>query len=211
MATRVGGNPELIAEDRGIIVTAGDEQALAAEIERLLHDSSMRTALSSNAKKFAEEHFTIAKMRQRYEDLYTDLLERKAGRNPHRAFCDKNRTSTRSLRVAIVAASPRYVGGQSVQADLLLSSMRSDPAIEAHLIPIDPPFPRVLNWVGRHSVPSYTCPRTVLSSGTVARPEECRRRPHLFGFLLVLSGSAGTGIADCPARGSKGADPLPQR
>ncbi len=149
VASRVGGNSELIAEDRGIMVTAGDEQALAAEIERLLHDSSMRTALSSNAKKFAEEHFTIAKMRQRYEDLYTDLLERKAGRNPHRAFCDKNRTSTRSLRVAIVAASPRYVGGQSVQADLLLSSMRSDPAIEAHLIPIDPPFPRVLNWVGR--------------------------------------------------------------
>ena len=149
VASRVGGNPELVAENRGILVTAGDELSLAAEIDRLLRDSSMRATLGSNAKKFAEDHFTIAKMRQRYEDLYTDLLERKAGGNRHRTFGHENGTSTRSLRVAIVAASPRYVGGQSVQADLLLSSLRSDPAIEAHLIPIDPAFPRALNWVGR--------------------------------------------------------------
>jgi glycosyltransferase involved in cell wall biosynthesis len=35
VATRVGGNPELIDESRGILVTPGDDQCLSAAIERL--------------------------------------------------------------------------------------------------------------------------------------------------------------------------------
>jgi glycosyltransferase involved in cell wall biosynthesis len=147
VASGVGGNPELLAESRGILVTLGDEQSLAGEIERLLRDSSLRAELAGNAKKFAEKQFTISKMQQRYEDLYTDLLARKARRNSHRSFHQENGRSTLPLRVAIVAASMRYVGGQSVQADLLLSNLRNDPEIEAHLIPIDPGFPPVLKWV----------------------------------------------------------------
>jgi hypothetical protein len=52
-------------------------------------------------------------------------------------------------RVAIVAASLRYVGGQSVQADLLLRHWKNDPEIDATLIPIDPPLPRAVAWVER--------------------------------------------------------------
>jgi len=55
----------------------------------------------------------------------------------------------RSLRVAIVAPSLRYVGGQSVQAELLLANWKNDAAVEATLIPIDPAFPRVLSWVAQ--------------------------------------------------------------
>ena len=50
-------------------------------------------------------------------------------------------------RVAIVAASLRYVGGQSVQADLLLRHWQNDPEIQATLFPIDPILPRALAWV----------------------------------------------------------------
>ena len=81
VATRVGGNPELITEGRGILVPPGDDQCLSAAIERLLRDAPMRTALGNNGKRFAEANFTVSQMRQRYEALYTDLLTKKTRQN----------------------------------------------------------------------------------------------------------------------------------
>jgi glycosyltransferase involved in cell wall biosynthesis len=52
------------------------------------------------------------------------------------------------LRVAIVVASLRILGGQSVQAQRLLDGWRGDSAVEAWIVPIDPvppaPFDRLL-------------------------------------------------------------------
>ncbi|MGH9253424.1 MAG: glycosyltransferase family 4 protein [Vicinamibacterales bacterium] len=45
------------------------------------------------------------------------------------------------LRVAIVAASLRILGGQAVQAQRLLDAWQRDPRIEAWLVPIDPVLP----------------------------------------------------------------------
>jgi L-malate glycosyltransferase len=81
VATRVGGNPELITESRGILVNPGDDLCLSAAIERLLHDAPMRAALGGNARRFAEMNFTIAEMRQHHEALYTDLLKKKTRQN----------------------------------------------------------------------------------------------------------------------------------
>jgi L-malate glycosyltransferase len=53
---------------------------------------------------------------------------------------------TDRLKVAIVAASLRYVGGQSVQADLLRRHWQDDPEVEARVVPIDPTLPRLLRW-----------------------------------------------------------------
>jgi glycosyltransferase involved in cell wall biosynthesis len=52
-----------------------------------------------------------------------------------------------NLRVAIVAPSLRYVGGQSVQADLLMRYWHDDPDIHPTFIPVDPQFPSGLRWV----------------------------------------------------------------
>ncbi len=52
-------------------------------------------------------------------------------------------------RVAIVAASLRYVGGQSAQADLLMRQWKNDTQIDARFIPIDPEFPKILSWLNR--------------------------------------------------------------
>ena len=62
-----------------------------------------------------------------------------------------NRTSAKAdrLKVTIVAASLRYVGGQSVQADLLLRGWRDDPDVDARFLPIDPALPSLLQWVER--------------------------------------------------------------
>ena len=58
-------------------------------------------------------------------------------------------TSSRRLRVALVAPSLRYVGGQAVQADLLLRLWQNDPYIDISFIPVDPPLPRALAWADR--------------------------------------------------------------
>jgi L-malate glycosyltransferase len=61
------------------------------------------------------------------------------------------------LRVCIVAPSLRYVGGQSVQADLLLRYWQNDPDIDISFLAVDPPLPRALAWA--ESIPGL---RTIL-------------------------------------------------
>ena len=56
---------------------------------------------------------------------------------------------SKRLKVSIVAASLRYVGGQSVQADLLVRHWHNDPAADVEFIPIDPELPSFLHWVER--------------------------------------------------------------
>jgi len=54
--------------------------------------------------------------------------------------------SSKRLRVCIVAPSLRYVGGQSVQAELLLRHWQNDPDIDIRFLAVDPPLPRFLAW-----------------------------------------------------------------
>ena len=53
------------------------------------------------------------------------------------------------IRVCIVAPSLRYVGGQSVQADLLLRHWQNDPDVAISFIAVDPPFPNLIAWAER--------------------------------------------------------------
>jgi L-malate glycosyltransferase len=57
-----------------------------------------------------------------------------------------NRTSKKRLRVAIVAASLNYIGGQSAQADLLVRLWRDDPDVEIKFIAVDPPLPTAVRF-----------------------------------------------------------------
>jgi len=145
VAYRVGGNGELLGDERGILVRQEDEEALVGSLERLLEDQRLRAELGRKAKQFARENFSLERIRARYEDLYTTLLEKKVW---HPSIRPKLKSGAR-LQVAVVAASLRYVGGQSVQADLLLRHWRDDREVEAQLIPIDPPFPRVIKFIER--------------------------------------------------------------
>jgi glycosyltransferase involved in cell wall biosynthesis len=149
VASRVGGNPELVTRDRGILVAPDDHTTLADGIEHLLRDAAMRAQFGRNAKRFAQVNFTLEQMRKRYEELYADLLEKK-NRSANRSAAGPPPAMRQShLQVALVAASSRYTGGQSVQADLLLRHWRNDPEVEARFIPIDPLLPRMLAWVER--------------------------------------------------------------
>jgi glycosyltransferase involved in cell wall biosynthesis len=148
IATRVGGNVELIAEGRGALVPVGDEEALAAAMEPLLRDPQLRRTCGENGRHFALENFTAERMRRGHEDLYAELLRekgwyRKKGLK-QRIHPRMGASGDKALRVAIVAASMRYVGGHSVQADLLIRSWQHDSAVEVSFIPVDPAFPRML-------------------------------------------------------------------
>lgn len=77
VASRVGGNPELVNDERGILVPAGDESSLAEAILRLVQNEALRIQMGQNCRRFARENFTMEKMQRKHEALYKELLARK--------------------------------------------------------------------------------------------------------------------------------------
>jgi glycosyltransferase involved in cell wall biosynthesis len=147
IATDVGGNRELINDDRGVLVPANDQEALAQALRSLGANVEPRVTMGRNAKAFVQKNFTIELMRRKHEALYAELLERKGWSFKSSASVGREAASKSPTRVTIVAPSLRYVGGQSVQADLLLRHWQNDPEVQAQLVMIDPPFPRGLKWI----------------------------------------------------------------
>ena len=149
-AYSVGGNSELLSPERGALIPAGNETGFADAVQKLLADSALRQQLGRNARQFAQDNFSLDRVRQRYVELYVTLLEKKHRRrvpHPSAHFAEGWETpSARRPRVCIVAPSLRYVGGQSVQADLLLRHWQNDPEIDIRFLAVDPPLPRALAW-----------------------------------------------------------------
>lgn len=57
VASNVGGLPEIVKnEETGLLVQAGDEEALANAILRLAHDSALRLALGESAAELAKKY-----------------------------------------------------------------------------------------------------------------------------------------------------------
>jgi glycosyltransferase involved in cell wall biosynthesis len=99
VAYDVGGNAELVNEQRGALVAAGDEAAFAAAVERILADCSSsslsRQQMGRNARGFAEENFGLERVRNRYLEVYETLLQRKRPRTntPNAPTADAPTTS----------------------------------------------------------------------------------------------------------------------
>lgn len=71
IATRVGGNSELVEEGKtGTLVPAGDCETLASVVTRYLNDPSLRRLHGSSGRVRACEHFTVEKMVHGYEEIY---------------------------------------------------------------------------------------------------------------------------------------------
>jgi sugar transferase (PEP-CTERM/EpsH1 system associated) len=78
VATRVGGNPELVVEGAtGTLVSPEDPAELAGAIERYLDDPALRRAHATAGRERAERDFSIRTMVRRYEDLYASLFDRR--------------------------------------------------------------------------------------------------------------------------------------
>jgi L-malate glycosyltransferase len=152
VATAVGGNTELGSEGRAVLVAANDNQALADGMERVVGDAALRSAMTRSAREFVHSKFSVEQVAQQYEELYAEVLEERRGGRLQRS--ESSRPSAIShasskVRVAFVAPSLRYVGGQAVQADLLMRSWKDDPEVDARFVAVDPRFPFGLRWAER--------------------------------------------------------------
>lgn len=99
IATNVGGNPELIANnDSGLLVEDNNHQELAEKICYLKHHPNVREMLGKNARSTALKKFTLKKMVESYENLYMEEFYKK---QPVTGL-NSNRNHTRSAQTSNV-------------------------------------------------------------------------------------------------------------
>jgi glycosyltransferase involved in cell wall biosynthesis len=81
VASDVGGTPELLdGGSCGLLVSAGDADALARGIIEVLRDSERRRGLARAARRRCLEHYGFAKAIDRYERIYAEMLSGEATR-----------------------------------------------------------------------------------------------------------------------------------
>jgi glycosyltransferase involved in cell wall biosynthesis len=77
IATRVGGNPELVHEgENGRLVPYGDPRALADALTRLLRAPETARAMGQKGRERVERELTLERMADGYGALYRRLLGR---------------------------------------------------------------------------------------------------------------------------------------
>ncbi len=75
VATRVGGNPELVIEgETGMLVPAADPAALAGALGNYLRDPSLARRHGRAGRERVEREFSLHAMVQRYLAVYDDVL-----------------------------------------------------------------------------------------------------------------------------------------
>jgi glycosyltransferase involved in cell wall biosynthesis len=81
IAYNVGGNSELLSDQRGVLIPSGDESKFAEAVLELLKNAELRRKVTLDALQFARNNFSLVSVLQRYEDLYQTLLQKKGRRN----------------------------------------------------------------------------------------------------------------------------------
>lgn len=74
VATAVGGNPDLVDRDTGILVPPRDPAALAAAIKGYVDAGELRRQHGDAARARVEREFSIERMVDAYATLYDDLM-----------------------------------------------------------------------------------------------------------------------------------------
>ena len=76
VATKVGGNPELLENGvTGILVSPKDPHEVADALLRLAHDATLRTSMGAAGKNKVEQHFSIDNCVQGYRRIYDSLIK----------------------------------------------------------------------------------------------------------------------------------------
>ena len=74
VATDIGGIPEVITPDCGILVPARSPETLATRVEELLTDTARREQMGRNARRRAQTVFSVAAMARATDEVYRHLL-----------------------------------------------------------------------------------------------------------------------------------------
>jgi glycosyltransferase involved in cell wall biosynthesis len=91
VATRVGGLPELVSDDAGVLVDADDAEALAEAIVRLARDPSLRTRMGAAGRERIAREFTLERQADGVHRAYLDTLARDGGSATAHAARDRGR------------------------------------------------------------------------------------------------------------------------
>ncbi len=84
VASRVGGNPELIKQGvSGLLFPNGDDQALGECLQRIGSDSALRAKLSLQARQRADSRHSIARLVENTVAVYRRSLAHGAGTRAH--------------------------------------------------------------------------------------------------------------------------------
>jgi glycosyltransferase involved in cell wall biosynthesis len=71
IASRVGGLPEMIIdEENGLLIEAGDPADLAAKLDRVIRDDSLRARLGAKAADHAQAKFSVQAFVHNMEEIY---------------------------------------------------------------------------------------------------------------------------------------------
>lgn len=71
IATRVGGNPELIEDGRnGLLINSQDPEDLAEKIKKLMNNTELQQELSTQARIKAQKKFSLEKMLEETKKIY---------------------------------------------------------------------------------------------------------------------------------------------
>jgi glycosyltransferase involved in cell wall biosynthesis len=80
VATRVGGNPELVRHgESGFLVPPKDVEAFADAVVRVLEDPALARKLGARGREIVERDFTLEAVATRYAALYRDVLGGEVG------------------------------------------------------------------------------------------------------------------------------------
>lgn len=80
VATAVGGIPELLGSDRGILIARSDPQEVATGMQRFASMSrSERLEMAGRMRAHIQEEFAMDKVGARWCDLYAQVLDRAGG------------------------------------------------------------------------------------------------------------------------------------
>lgn len=75
VATRVGGNPELVVEgDTGLLILQEDPQAIADAVGKMLRDRNKAVEMGRRGRRQVEGRFSFAQMIESYQQCYEEVL-----------------------------------------------------------------------------------------------------------------------------------------
>jgi glycosyltransferase involved in cell wall biosynthesis len=83
VATDVGGADEMVVDGvTGLLVPPASSHELAAALRRLLLDAPLQVAMGRAGRARVEQEFNLDETVRRYEELYTELAQRRGLRMP---------------------------------------------------------------------------------------------------------------------------------
>jgi glycosyltransferase involved in cell wall biosynthesis len=76
IASRVGGNPELVRDgETGLLFEPGDAASLAERLRAVIHSDDLRLTLADSGARFVAANFRTARSVVRMQEIYAGFLD----------------------------------------------------------------------------------------------------------------------------------------